>query len=177
MPAARDPGIATQVSDDPQLLNLMLEAIKLAPDIFKPTNYWSVIEKKLLPALYSIGLHDFRRRKSPPFRSMGATDLNPMPEQIDLARSRLFNNRYTKNLPFWSKLLSVQNYLLNKMLPTTATYGISIEDLRTLAYAYVRTKGEDLGAKSIDQFDGSVVGNPVDIIKVGGKTYTRSRFS
>ncbi len=162
------------VLDNPQLLKLMLEDTAHAPDIYKPTNYWSVYEKKFLPELQTLGLHDFRRRKNSILPSFGATDLATSISQIDLFKSRVFNNRITRKIPFWLKFLSFQSYLLNKILPITNPYNIKIEDLKRLSYEFVRMQGEKVKAKSIDEFEASLVGNPEDIIKIGDKVYTMS---
>jgi putative sugar O-methyltransferase len=163
-----------QVSDDPQLLKLMLEDTAHAPDIYKPTNYWAVFEKKFLPELQKLGLHDFRRRKNSVLSRFWAPDLSPSFSQIDLFKSRIFSNRITRRIPFWSRFLKFQMYLLNKILPisTTLPYGLDIEDLKQLVYEFARMQGEKVGAKLIDEFEASLVGNPEDIIKIGEKVYT-----
>jgi putative sugar O-methyltransferase len=153
-----------QVLDNPQLLKLMVEDTAHAPDIYKPTNYWSVYEKRFLPELQTLGLHDFRRRKNSILSSFGATDLANSFSQIDLFKSRIFTNRITRKIPFWLKFLSFQNHLLDKILP--------IEKL--LSYEYVRMHGEKAGAKAIDEFEASLIGNPEDIITIGEKVYTMS---
>jgi hypothetical protein len=66
-----------QVIDDPELLQLMLLDAADAPDAYKPTNFWSVLDKRLLPELQRSGLKDFRRRKNSILSTFGATDLAP----------------------------------------------------------------------------------------------------
>jgi len=166
-------GQAMQVLDNPQLLKLMLEDTARAPDTYKATNYWAVYEKRFLPELQRLGLHDFRRRKNSILSSFGATDLPPTLCQIDLLNSRIFNNRITRKIPCWSRFLSFQNSLLNRILPISTSYSYET-DLKQLAYDFVRMQGEKVGAKSIDEFEVSLVGNPEDIIIVGGKVYTMS---
>lgn len=163
-----------QVSDNPGLLHLMLDDTARAPDIYKPTNYWAVYEDSFLPELQKLGLHDFRRRKNSILTSFGAADILPSFGQIDLFKSRIFNNRITRKIPFWLRFLCLQNYLLNKILPIATPYDIKIEDLEQLSYEFVRMQGEKVEAKSIDEFEASLIGNPEDIIKRGEKLYTMS---
>ena len=163
-----------QVIDEPQLLKLMLEDTTNAPDIYKPTNYWNVYKKKFLPELQKLGLHDFRRRKNSILSSFGATDLSlsPVPNRIDILKSNLFYNSITKKIPFHQTFLHKTNLLLNKILPITIPYDISIEDLKKLSYEIARVQGEKVEAKSINEFEVSLIGNPEDIIKVYDKVYT-----
>lgn len=161
-----------QVLDNPQLLKLMLEDTKHVPDIYKPTNYWAVYEKKFIPELQKLGLHDFRRRKNSILSSFGATDFSPTLCQIDLFRTRIFNNRIIRKLPYWSRFLSFKNSIINRIFSRCNLY--NIEDLKQLSYEYVRILGEKVGAKSIDEFEASLAGNPEDIIKIDKKIYTMS---
>lgn len=165
-----------QVLDDPQLLKLMLEDTANATDIYKPTNYWAIYEKRFLPELQKLGLHDFRRRKNSILSSFGATDLSPsfIHSQIDLFKNRIFYNCITRKIPFYLRFMHFQNRLLNKILPITTPYNINTEDLGQLSYEFTRMQGEKVGVKSIDEFEVSLVGNPEDIIKIGKKVYTTS---
>ena len=40
-----------QVEDDHELLDLMMQDMLNGPSIYRPTNYWTVYEKKFLPEL------------------------------------------------------------------------------------------------------------------------------
>ena len=163
-----------QVLDNPQLLKLMVEDTAHIPDIYKTTNYWSVYEKRFLSELQKLGLHDFRRRKNSILSSFGATDLDTSLGQIDLFKSWIFNNRITRKIPFWLRFLSFQNHLLNKILPIEKPYNIETEDLKQLSCEFTRMHGEKIGAKSIDEFEASLIGNPEDVINNGEKVYTMS---
>ena len=162
-----------QVADNPQLLSIMLEDTRHAPDIYKPTNYWSVYENKFAPELRRLGLHDFRRRKGSILSTFGGTDLSSS-FGIDLSRSRLFNNRITRRVPVLSGLISLLNAFLNYVMPVAAPYNLTVQEIRELSYILARTEGEKVGARSIAELDASLVGNPEDIFEVDGKVYTMS---
>ena len=59
--------------DNPELLNIMLQDAQQAPDIYKPTNYWSVYGQRFLPELQKLGLKDFRRRRGSILSTFGKT--------------------------------------------------------------------------------------------------------
>ncbi len=162
--------------DDQELLKLMIEDTGNAPNIYKPTNYWAVCEKSFLPELEKLGLRDFRRRKNSIQQSFGATDLFRPPPQIDLRKSRMFNNRITRRIPLWSRFLSLQNGLLNRVFPVSCeTYEAGESD--QLLYEFARLYGEKVGAKPVYQFKASLIGNPEHVIMVGDKPYTISILS
>jgi len=161
--------------DNPELLNIMLQDAQQAPDIYKPTNYWSVYGQRFLPELQKLGLKDFRRRRGSILSTFGATDLEPSFALVDLSQSRLFGNRMTRLIPGWFYLLSWLSSLLNKCgyAPVkTDFYGYTIDDLKHSAYLLVRLMGDKIGVKSIDDFEVSLAGNPEDVFEVNGKPYT-----
>lgn len=159
-----------QVSDDPELLKLMLDDTAEASDLYKPTNYWAIYEKKFIPELQEYGLYNFRKRRNSILSSFGATDLSHTLGQIDLFKSKVFYNCVTRKIPLWSELLSLQNTLLNKILPVVGTY--KIEEFEQMLYEFIRMYGEKIGAKSVDEFEASLAGNPEGIVKIDGRVYT-----
>ncbi len=164
-----------QVKDDAALLKMMMEDLKKAPELYRPTNYWQCYEEKFAAELFKVGLHDFRRRNNSVLSSFAGTDLAEK-YAIDLLASRLFNNRYTRLIPFWHKFLSFWNSILNKLLPITTPYNITTEDIQHLAYSVARLKAEKTNAKPIDQFDTSLAGNPEDVFVINDKAYTTHHF-
>lgn len=162
-----------QVADDLSLLNLMLADTMRAPDIYKPTNYWSVYEKRFLPELRKMGLHNFRSRKESLLSSFGATDLFPI-FGIDLLKSRIFSNRITNKFLFFKDLISKLNSVLNKMLTFTLPYDMNIEDLKITAYNNTYLLGERFNAQPLDKLKISLAGNPEDVFSINGKVYTIS---
>jgi putative sugar O-methyltransferase len=71
--------VGLQVPDDPELLELMLSDSLSAAPLYQPTNYWMIYEKRFLPELKSIGLHDMRRRTNSVLQSFGAGDNGRLP--------------------------------------------------------------------------------------------------
>ncbi len=159
-----------QVNDNFKLLKQMLSDMQTAPDIYKPTNYWAVYEKRFLPELFKLGLHDFRRRKKSILSSFRATDLKPLLCHIDLYQRRILYNRYTRKIPFWSELLGILNIILNKVLPVKSDFNLG--DIDLLHYEFARLYGQTTNAKPIEQLEASTLGNPEHIIEVNGKIYT-----
>ncbi|MBN2190530.1 MAG: putative sugar O-methyltransferase [Candidatus Aureabacteria bacterium] len=148
----------------------MLEDTAHSPDIYKPTNYWAVYEKKFLPELRKLGLRDFRSRRDSVLSSFGATDLAPAFGRIDVCKSGIFNNRFTEKIPFWTKFLTLQNHLLNGILPVSSLF--RLEELEELLCDFARLYGEKAGARPLDAFEASLAGNPEHVIKKGGRAYT-----
>lgn len=158
-----------QISDDPELLNLMLGDTRTASDIYRPTNFWANYERKLLSELRTFGLTDFRRRDS--LSSFGATDRRPTSE-ISLLNTRFLSNKYSRKIPFWQNLLSLAQFILNKSFYVSSPWGITADEITHLSYWYVRSNGIETGAKSIDLFEASLVGNPENVISVNNRIYT-----
>lgn len=156
----------TQVNDDSELLELMMEDTRSAPDLYKPTNYWLNYEKRFLPELRSLGLRDFRRRKNSILYSFGATDLLPKSQRIDKPVSKIIRAML--------RVRKIEN--LCKIIQRTIS-GVDLKDLRLLYYELAKLYGEKKGAKSIRELEASLVGNPEDVFFVDGRLYTRSLFS
>ena len=171
------PATPEQVADDPELLELMLQDRRSAPEVYHPTNFWAVYEDSLLPELEEFGLHNFRSRKlsrfsRPVLSSLGATDIAPSPAQIDVFYSRLFHNRYTRRLLPLGTFISTVNRVLNSILPITVPYGANIPQLRQMAYEFARMHGEQAGARPIKLVSSSMIGNPDDVFEINGQMYT-----
>jgi putative sugar O-methyltransferase len=165
----------TQVAENPALLQAMLEDLQNAPEVFRPTNYWAVYERRFLPELQRHGLRDFRRRPRSVLASFGATDLKPRGAYVDLKQSRLLGNRLTQHLPGWSRLLGAMSALLSRpgYAPVSIDlYDCSVADLQHTAYHFVKLFGEHVGARPLDAFECSLVGNPEDVFEIEGRTYT-----
>lgn len=163
-----------QIADDPELLKLMLEDAEKAPGIYRPTNYWSVHNSRILRELRKLGLHDFRRRRNSFLASFGALDLVSSRGRIDLFKNRIFNNRITRNIPLWPEFLSFQNAVLNKMLPASDTSRKMAADDTRASYRSVSAYGRDAGARPVEELTASLHGNPEDVIEIDGRAYTTS---
>ncbi len=149
-----------QVRDSTELLDLMLAQATAAPDIYQPTNYWSVYNEGIVPELYSQGLHDFRRRRKTVLHKFSANDPSPAP-LVDLLRIRYLNNRYTRRLRPWVRLLATANraqaYLRGQSM-----------------LGFARKKSAGSWAKPLDALEASLVGNPERPIRSKGRAYTPS---
>jgi len=166
---------AEQLLDYPELLSMMVRDTAQAPAVFRPTNYWKVYEDRFLPELLAVGLSDYRRRKGSVLSSFGATDLKPCGASVDLNKSRLFNNRFSRRLPGWRWLCTQLSTILNRPgnIPVTIDlYDCTIEDLKFTAYSLARLYGQSTGARPIEHLDCSLAGNPEDIIEMDGRAYT-----
>lgn len=169
-----------QAPDDPQLLDLMLDDSIKAPDEYRATNYWDVYDRAFLPDLRKNGLRDFRRRRDSPFATFGAIDPAPSFGRIDLFeiwfldRFRIFNNRLTRKCPACLKLLSAVNAVLGRIFTVSTPYDVTLDDIRQLAFDRVKTMASATGARPLELFEASLLGNPEDTFNRNGKVYTMS---
>jgi len=85
--------------DNPELLRVMLDDTNHVPDIYKPTNYWNIYAKKLIPELKEFGLRDFRRRQGSVLSSFCATDLVKK-YTVNFLKSSVFNNNKFINIKY-----------------------------------------------------------------------------
>jgi putative sugar O-methyltransferase len=161
-----------QVQDDFALLDLMNEDMELAPVLYKPTNYWEYKANFLLPALKEEGLKDFRRKTISVFASIGGVDVLPK-WFIDLHKSRLFNNRVLRALPFWAKTLDSMNGLIKLASAVVPGYR---DYLKKKPYRYAQQVQKETGAAPIEGFEASLAGNPEYVFQVKGKYYTNNIF-
>lgn len=158
-----------QVKDEPKLLELMMEDMTMASDLYKPTNYWNTFENKSLLEIKKFGLKDFRGRKDSMLYFFGGTDLFPS--------SRASFSFVKSNNPF--KI--IRNYLLEKLLKTKKNHfirlaeiisGVNNDDLNFLFFQLAKFYGKARGAKPIESFDSSDIGNPENIFSDSGKSYS-----
>ena len=164
----------TQVKDDPELLELMLEDNRAAPPLFQAANLWKRYEKLFLPELRTLGLHDYRRRKNSLISSCGATDQNRASMYIKL----LYKGRGSAKRRILHFFL--RNMLKNKKFDSLISYiskgysGLSQDDLNLLSFEYAKSYGVEHGSKPISEFEGSLIGNPENVFYVDDKIYTIS---
>ncbi len=161
----------TQINDNMELLELMMNDTKAAPDIFRPTNYWQNYEKIFLPELRAKGLKDFRRRKNSVLSSFGATDLMPLSRHLDhltIWGKNVFAVRVINQLLKIKQLYKLYNYI------SRAITGANLEDIRLLYYEIAKGYGGKNNAKPISELEASIIGNPEDLFSVNGKLFTTS---
>jgi putative sugar O-methyltransferase len=163
----------TQAADRPDLLRLLLEDASKAPGLFQPTNYWAGFKAKALAELEQCGLTDFRRRSGSVLSGFGATDTRAEHvidmTDIKVRNKSLLANRYTQRIPGW---LAVQKGLNQALSRTVQVLPGCMEYLRQSKYATTKREGERSGARSLDQYESSLVGNPEDVLEVNGRSYT-----
>jgi putative sugar O-methyltransferase len=164
-----------QVADDQELLSLMMEDLGQAPPQYRPTNYWQYYQNVLVPALKQSGLRDFRRSRNPVLSSFAAVDLvRPIASMAPMPiRSKLLNNRITRQIPGW---LAMLNSLKSALLATpsmTVHDSLTPEALRMLYYGYAENQGSRAAhAKPLSSVEMSLYGNPEDAFAVEGRRYS-----
>lgn len=135
----------------------MISDMHAAPELFRPTNYWELYEKKFLPQLRSKGLIDFRRNKRMSvLSSFGATD-------VIVPYSRLTD--------LFLKSTTIRKF---SRLVSLVYAGVELQDVRKLCYDFPSVYGAKCGAKPLAGFEASTVGNPEDIFTIKGRMYTTS---
>ncbi len=161
-----------QVKDDPELLELMMKDTYSSSKLYKPTNFWANFEKKFLPEIRNQGLKDFRKRKYSILSEFGATDLYPHSDFLrEPVRDRL-SLKIVRNL---IKLASKNTHLEKLFYRLSESYlGVNLEEINLLCYEFAKCYGELNGAKSIENFDGSLSGNPENYFYESGHLYTIS---
>ncbi|MBL7838216.1 MAG: putative sugar O-methyltransferase [Bacteroidetes bacterium] len=164
--------MAIQVQDNFKLLDMMNQDMENAPDLYKPTNYWSYKANFLQPALKEEGLKDFRRKRISVYASIGGVDVYP-DYLINVEKSRLLNNRVSRAIPGWNHILKGLNGIVNSVvnsIPAWKTY------LLKKPYRFAKKVEASTGAVSVDQFEASMAGNPEYHFEVNGKHYTNNIF-
>jgi len=160
-----------QVDDNLELLDLMMQDMQKVSDFYKPTNYWSFYEKRFLPELKKFGLKDFQRRKKSVLTSFHGTDLVPSLVNLNKFPKEEGTFRAIMYFLFRQSLKSkkMQRYIDSV---TSLNSGVSNDDLNFLCFQLAKFYGESCGAKSINDFECSNVGNPENVFYVNGKMYT-----
>ena len=165
-----------QVLDDLNLLELMLKETQKGPEIYRPTNYWKLYEKIFIPELKEKGLKGFRRRKGSVLSSFGATANHWPSPRIDAFSgnsllSKIFFNRLFVKIPMMNRFRDFINWVLNQLFPVIEPWPAKMsESLYSIAYEFTSLQWEKWGAKSLDDFDISLNGNPEAVLSLQTKT-------
>ena len=157
-----------QLNDDPGLLDLMLEDSRNADPIYRPTQYWQFQEDLQAPTLRSNGLRDIRHSPQNIFKGFGGTDRYP---SFFSVFGPLRNN--LQSSPEFENLNGLLNQLIEewpeeKWLP----YELSLRNIREAAYRLAKYYGLSRQARSIDNLQSSLAGNPSDVFTIDGRPYT-----
>ena len=161
-----------QVADDPALLDLMLEDLSSAPEAYRPTNYWAVYQQRFVPELRSLGLRDFRRRFDSVLRSFGAVDFaNPI-AKTRVSGSRLLRLPVVRSLPGIERLGQALDRRLGRYIRTLDD--LDLDSYTRLGYAHAHLKAEGTHARPLREFSMSLAGNPVGVVEIEGRHYSRT---
>lgn len=163
--------IAEQVKDDPELLELMMKDHNSASKLYKATNFWASQIPKFLLELQSLGLRDMRRRRNSMLRICAAIDLFPFSDPLGNSANgiavRILQSFYKMSL----KVKKTKIFQVHESgVYSTEKY----HDINISSYELAKSYGEKNGAKSIDEFEASYIGNPENAFHVNGKMYTIS---
>jgi len=161
-----------QVDDDPELLELMLTDGNAAPPLYRVTNYWEFLDRKLLPELRRMGLRDFRRRPQSALASFDATDRLPLPPHLNLFACRLLNNRLTVRIDGYERLLERLSLAISRLLPLADSGYISVTGLGRIALDRAVDYGARMGARPLADVGDSLLGNPEWVVERGERAYT-----
>lgn len=138
------------IQDDISLMELMIDDLKKAPEIYRPTVYWARFQEEIAEELRQKGLKDFRRRKGSHLDRFGAVDVDPVWDF-------LYNTKDTVLIPL-QILLKIKQ--------------ASMKDEKRNRYDTARKYGEKRNAKPLSSLQASVVGSPDDIFDIDGRKYT-----
>ncbi|MEA3402889.1 MAG: putative sugar O-methyltransferase [Armatimonadota bacterium] len=165
-----------RVRDDPELLELMMADMQEADALYRPTNYWAVYQRSILPEVRALGLHDFRRRELSALAATGATD--PwLPGGVAFTR-RVRNmcwavrNRTGLRVTWPITLARAIDGILTRLLPLDLPWGLSPRQLQQLAAENCRIRADEAGAKPLSEFEASLAGNPDGVFEIDGRPYT-----
>ncbi len=143
-----------QVSDNLQLMELMVEDGKKADPLYRPTPYWERFQAELISELKSQGLKDFRRRKNSIIERFGGVDLDPMEDFLYNSKDKAL-----KPLQFAHKI----------KLGVNKSFGKNEHLERyNIAYEY----GKKNNAVSLDRLSTTFLGNPAEIFEINGNLYS-----
>ncbi len=166
----------TQVSDDPALLEMMMQDMKLAPEIYQPTNYWSLFINEYLPKLLVNGLHDFRRSNDPSLARFIQQDNVPPMAEIELHKIRLLHNRFTIKIPYYQKALAAFSRFLTRHIPVRTAYGLQPQNIWRLSFSHTNALASGTKAPPITSVRPSLCGNPEALFEVDGISYPFSFY-
>lgn len=163
-----------EISDDVDLLKLMMADQKVADSLYRPTQYWSYYERKILPELLTIGLKDIHNRPNSKLRVFLGHQTLPHMVNIELNLIRLISNKFTRTIPGWQTFLNVLSKLIGKSLdtlPVSLAYNVTVKDIQLLSFYFAEALGRERGARPLRNIEMSIASNPADIFVVDGKKY------
>lgn len=169
---AVDNNVSEQVSDDHELLALMLRNMNDADPIYQPTNFWKVSNDLLIPELEQLGLKDYRRRKNTRLGGFAANDPKLSLVDFDLRKLRYVNNRLIRKIPGWQTVLEkLSSYLGNAVWRRADFTDAFVYDM---CWEFTRGKGVASNyAKPLETVGESLAGSPGEFFTTeAGKHFT-----
>lgn len=164
--------VSKQVSDDHELLMLMLSNMNTADPIYQPTNFWKLSNDLLLPELEQLGLKDYRRRKNTRLGGFAANDPNHNLVDFDLRKLRYVNNRLVRKIPGWQTLLDKLSSYLGNAVRRRADF--TDEFVYDMCWEFCRGRGvASKHANPLETVGESLAGNPGEFFTTeAGKHFT-----
>lgn len=163
--------MAQQLTDDLQLLDLMMRQVSDSPDLYKPTNYWHFYQTKLLPELRYTGLKDYRRRYKSVLASFGAADIPVMTglkyhSLQGRVIARIKNKVFSKALFEMQKAGCLETTIIS---PTQ-------ESIVEYFHKYVKEAFLEVFNRSMDGLGTTTHGNPEHVFKIDGGLWSLSHL-
>ncbi|MBM4372889.1 MAG: putative sugar O-methyltransferase [Deltaproteobacteria bacterium] len=167
-----------QITDDPELLELMLSDLESADPLYRPGNYWEIKTGPLVEDLRSHGLRDIRRRRTPVLQSFGVGELGPgtqEPTPLDRTVRRVAAGLERRGRRLAGRLPGgLGARFARPARASSPHYGVTPERLRRLAVEHVRLRAEGTRARPLAELDISLAGNPEDVFEGDGRPVTMS---
>jgi putative sugar O-methyltransferase len=141
----------------PNELRALIDAYEAAPKEFHATSYWDSYSKEILDTIATMDIGEIHSGKYPILATMSFGDVAYY---------------YHPHLAWWKNaaLKLIQGYLVKnrRILP----YDLRVSDIGEMAYRHCELLGQVTGAKPIGSIEMSTFGNPADLVRVKGKTYS-----
>ena len=154
-----------QIADDLDLLQQMMDDLKEASPLYKPTNYWAYYEKQFLPELRRLGLRDLRRRRDSVLSSFGATDLAIKPQVKPKPGIRGVSPVARMLTSFFDR---------NPFLELGQTL-VTAEAFTRYFHAHTKEKFERI-RMDLGNVPASTCGKPDDLVEIEGLPWSRSHL-
>lgn len=154
-----------QVKDDLKLLELMIQDSLSADSLYTASNFWLFYEKQIIDELRTKDLKDFRRRENSHLGDFGAVDSHWIFAPIDNSLKGLYLKFSLLIFKMKGKIKTIKQSGIQDFFSTKSNY------LNLYLYELAKSYGKKCGAKSIEQFEADLVGNPT-VFDVNEKQYT-----
>jgi putative sugar O-methyltransferase len=139
-------------------LSAPMAAYRRAPAIFQATAYWQSYEGSILEVVRDLDESQLRSGRYPVLSTFGFGDL-------------VFT--YHPNQARWKRgLLKLAHRVVAASGGRLLPYGVSLSDLREMAFRQCELVSQLVGAPSIRSIESSRFGSPHDVFEVDGRPYT-----